>query len=180
VEQRGLSKADEAVLLRRAKRGDRAAQERLVKACKPLIRAMAWRYESEDIPFEDLLQDGQLAVLEAIARYDLGVGARLSTYAKPLIAGAFEKRRGEAAREGVNRDRGRTPFDGDLQVDKTKGPSQTTKRRTVPSPGTTPNWESQRTTAAKSRSEAAGRTSAQPWRAALPHKSSGSPTFAGS
>jgi hypothetical protein len=79
---------------------------------------MAWRYESEDIPFEDLLQDGQLAVLEAIARYDLGVGARLSTYAKPLIAGAFEKRRGEAAREGVNRDRGRTPFDGDLQVDK--------------------------------------------------------------
>jgi hypothetical protein len=77
---------------------------------------LALLFASEDTPLKDLVQDGQVALLEAIDRYDFGTGARLSTYANSVVRGVFEKRRGEAAREAVNRGLRDAPFDGEEPV----------------------------------------------------------------
>jgi RNA polymerase sigma factor (sigma-70 family) len=57
-------------LLRAASRGDRGARERLVVGHLGLVRAIASRYRDLGMPFDDLVQEGSLGLLEAIDRYD--------------------------------------------------------------------------------------------------------------
>jgi RNA polymerase sigma factor (sigma-70 family) len=57
-------------LLRAARRGDHGARERIVVSQLGLVRAVASRYRGLGLPFEDLVQEGALGLLDAVDRYD--------------------------------------------------------------------------------------------------------------
>jgi RNA polymerase primary sigma factor len=60
----------ERKLLRAARRRDHGARERLVVAHLGLVRSVASRYRDLGLPFDDLVQEGALGLLDAIDRYD--------------------------------------------------------------------------------------------------------------
>lgn len=76
-------------LLRAARRGDRGAQDRLVRSHLPLIRSLARRYRGSGLPFDDLVQEGALGLLEAIARYDPARGPDFAAFARFRIRRAI-------------------------------------------------------------------------------------------
>jgi RNA polymerase sigma factor (sigma-70 family) len=56
-------------VLRSAQRGDRRARARLVSCHLALVRAVASHYRGLGVPFDDLVQEGSLGLLEAFARF---------------------------------------------------------------------------------------------------------------
>lgn|GEM_PF-2236594 len=64
-----------------ARRGDREEMARLVAANTGLVIYIAKEYRNRGVPFEDLVAEGFVGLLEAIARFDPAAGARLTTYA---------------------------------------------------------------------------------------------------
>jgi len=76
-------------LLRAARRGDRGARERLVLANLTLVRSVASRYRGLGLPFDDLVQEGSLGLLDAIDHYDLTRSADFERYARFRIRRAI-------------------------------------------------------------------------------------------
>lgn len=58
-----------------------AARQRLVMTHLPLVVALARPYASRGVPLLDLIQEGNIGLLQAIEKFDPRRGARLSTYA---------------------------------------------------------------------------------------------------
>jgi RNA polymerase primary sigma factor len=58
-------------LLRAARRGDSGARERLVAAHLGLVRQISSYYRGLGLPYEDLVQEGSIGLLEAIDRFDV-------------------------------------------------------------------------------------------------------------
>lgn len=57
-------------LLRAAQRGDAGARAKLVTANAGLVRSIAAHYAGSGLPFEDLVQEGSIGLLEAVGRFD--------------------------------------------------------------------------------------------------------------
>ncbi|HYW23892.1 MAG TPA: RNA polymerase sigma factor RpoD/SigA [Terriglobales bacterium] len=77
-----LIDADEELRLARAVRaGDRRAAVRLVEANLRLVITIARRYSNCGVPFLDLVQEGNLGLLQAVDGFDPNRGCRFSTYA---------------------------------------------------------------------------------------------------
>ncbi len=57
------------------------ARERLIKANTRLVVSIAKRYMSRDVPFLDLIQEGNLGLMKAVEKFDYRRGFRFSTYA---------------------------------------------------------------------------------------------------
>ena len=72
----------EAKLLRAGARGDEGARRRLLAAHLPLVRSVAARYESLGLPFDDLVQEGCVGLLEAIDRWDRARGVPFEPFAR--------------------------------------------------------------------------------------------------
>jgi RNA polymerase primary sigma factor len=58
-----------------------AARERLARANTRLVISIAKRYRNLGIPFNDLIQEGNVGLMRAVDRYDPESGNRFSTYA---------------------------------------------------------------------------------------------------
>jgi RNA polymerase primary sigma factor len=76
-----LSKAEEGRLAARAVTGDWNARTALVERHLALVMGIARRYAGRGVPFEDLIQEGNLGLLRAAERFDPTQGARFATYA---------------------------------------------------------------------------------------------------
>lgn len=80
-----LSGGEELALLRRAVGGDAEAVASLVQHNQRLILSVALRYYyagmAGDLSLQDLVQVGNIALLEVIQRWDLGKDVRFSTFA---------------------------------------------------------------------------------------------------
>ena len=76
------SNDEDATLLAAAKRGDRRARERIVANHLHDIRSVAFHYRGLGLPFDDLMQEGSLGLLEAISLYNPARGADFETYAR--------------------------------------------------------------------------------------------------
>lgn len=77
-----LSAEDERSLLILAQNGDIEARDRLVYAHQPLVINVAKKYGSQGIELMDLIQEGNIGLMEAIDRFDLcRENIRLSAYA---------------------------------------------------------------------------------------------------
>jgi RNA polymerase sigma-32 factor len=76
-----LSREAERELARRWRAGDRKAGEKLVTACLPFVIAIALEYRRWGVPLEDVVQQGNLGLLRAASKFDLGKECRLATYA---------------------------------------------------------------------------------------------------
>jgi RNA polymerase sigma factor (sigma-70 family) len=88
----------EARLLRSAQRGDRGACERLVLSNVGLVRSVASRYRDLGLPFEDLVQEGSLGLLEAIEHYDPCHGTSFDGYARFRVRRAIRNALTDQAR----------------------------------------------------------------------------------
>lgn len=57
------------------------AREHLIKANTRLVVSIAKRYIGRDVPFLDLIQEGNLGLMKAVEKYEYQRGFRFSTYA---------------------------------------------------------------------------------------------------
>jgi RNA polymerase primary sigma factor len=88
----------ERKLLRAARRGDRGARDRLVASHLGLVRAVAARYRDLGLPFDDLVQEGSIGLLDAIDRYDPGRQTDFETFARFRVRRAIRNALTDQAR----------------------------------------------------------------------------------
>jgi RNA polymerase sigma-32 factor len=79
VEQ--LSRESERELAVRCRAGDRDAARRIVEACLPFVLTIALEYRRWGVPLEDIVQQGNVGLLRAVAKFDPSKECRLATYA---------------------------------------------------------------------------------------------------
>jgi len=84
-----LTEEEERDLALRMRNGDRGARERLVVSHLRLVVAMAREYGEVGLDLVDLIQEGNIGLIEAVDRFDLERGARLSVYARWWIRQAI-------------------------------------------------------------------------------------------
>jgi RNA polymerase primary sigma factor len=86
-----LTHAEELDLSRRAKAGDKRARRRLIEKNLRLVVSVAKKYRGYGLPFEDLIQEGNIGLMKAVEKYDPDRGFRFSTYATWWIRQAVQR-----------------------------------------------------------------------------------------
>lgn len=81
----------EALFEEYAKTGDARVRERLVEMHQSLVRFLASKFANRGEPLEDLIQVGNIGLVNAVDRYDAGRGNKFSTYATPTIVGEIRR-----------------------------------------------------------------------------------------
>lgn len=76
-----LARDEERALASRWRKGDRAAGDRIIEACLPFVVSIALEYRRWGVPLEDVVQQGNLGLLRAAAKFDPDRAVRLATYA---------------------------------------------------------------------------------------------------
>lgn len=108
-------------------------KEQLVTQYAPLVKRIAHHLMARlppNVQVEDLIQNGMLGLLDAISRYEEGLGAQFETYAVQRIRGAMldglrdndwlprslrrEMRRVETAIHALEQQHGRPPLESEL------------------------------------------------------------------
>jgi RNA polymerase sigma factor (sigma-70 family) len=85
-------------LVRECRRGDRAAQACLAEAYLPIVRRIARQYRGCGVAHEDLVQEGAIGLLDAVARFDPGRDRSFDRYARFRIRRAIKGALTEQAR----------------------------------------------------------------------------------
>lgn len=86
-----LSREEEFALARRwREEQDERALHSLVRAYGRLVVAMATRFRRYGLPVGDLVQEGNVGLMQAAARFDAGRDVRFSTYASWWIKAAMQ------------------------------------------------------------------------------------------
>ncbi len=67
------------------------ARNRMVEANLRLVISAAKSWNKSPVAFEDLVQEGNIALIKAVEKFDPALGNRFSTYAMPAIHGAFRR-----------------------------------------------------------------------------------------
>src|SRR5271165_1483749 len=80
-----LDRAAEAKLARRWRAGDKRAGETIVTACLPFVVSIALEYRRWGVPVEDIVQQGNIGLLKAAAKFDPDRECRPATYASYWI-----------------------------------------------------------------------------------------------
>ena len=87
-----LTKDQEAELGRRIKENhDEKARLMLINCNLRLVIKVAKQFRSPNVPFEDLIQEGNIGLLTAVDKYDYTLGFKFSTCAVPWIRQAITK-----------------------------------------------------------------------------------------
>ncbi len=128
-----LTREEEVDLAQRIERGDLAAKEQLVNSNLRLVIANARKYQGQELPLLDLIQEGILGLIRAAEKFDHRKGFKFSTYATfwiresiqraianrartiriPVHIGQRERKIGRVARE-LTAQLGREPTDEEI------------------------------------------------------------------
>jgi RNA polymerase primary sigma factor len=86
-----LTHQEEIDLSNRAKAGDKSARARLIEKNLRLVVSVAKKYRGYGLPFEDLIQEGNIGLMKAVEKFDPDRGFRFSTYATWWIRQAVQR-----------------------------------------------------------------------------------------
>ena len=86
-----LTRAEEVDLSKRAKAGDERARKRLIEKNLRLVVSVAKKYRGMGLPFEDLIQEGNIGLMKAVDKFDPDRGWRFSTYATWWVRQAVQR-----------------------------------------------------------------------------------------
>jgi RNA polymerase primary sigma factor len=86
-----LTHRQELALSRKAHSGDHKARRTLIEKNLRLVVGVAKRYRGMGLPFEDLIQEGNIGLMKAVERFDPEMGNRFSTYATWWIRQAVQR-----------------------------------------------------------------------------------------
>jgi RNA polymerase nonessential primary-like sigma factor len=76
-----LSAREERRLARAVRAGDFDARQRMIQANLRLVVSTAKHYQQRGLPFDDLIEEGNLGLIHALEKFDPERGFRFSTYA---------------------------------------------------------------------------------------------------
>ncbi len=86
-----LTRQDEIELAERIERGDLEAKERLVNSNLRLVISNARKYQGQELPLLDLIQEGILGLIRATEKFDYRKGFKFSTYATFWIRESIQR-----------------------------------------------------------------------------------------
>jgi RNA polymerase primary sigma factor len=93
-----LTHEEEVELGRRVRGGNRLARRALTERNLRLVVSVAKRYRGYGLPFEDLIQEGNIGLMKAVERFDPERGHRFSSYATWWIRKEIQKAATEQSR----------------------------------------------------------------------------------
>jgi len=93
-----LTHQEEIDLSKRAKKGDKAARKRLIEKNLRLVVSIAKKSRGRGLPFEDLIQEGNIGLMKAVGKFDSDRGFRFSTYATWWIRQTIQRAVAEKGR----------------------------------------------------------------------------------
>lgn len=101
-----LERDEEVELATQAAQGDQAAVKRLIESNLRFVVNVAKKYQNQGIPLADLINEGNIGLINAIERYDVGKGYHFISYAvwwirQAILKAIYEKSR--AIRLPLNR-----------------------------------------------------------------------------
>ncbi len=86
-----LAHRREIELSRLVKSGDKRARQKLIEKNLRLVVSVAKKYRGYGLPFEDLIQEGNIGLMKAVEKFDPDRGFRFSTYATWWIRQAVQR-----------------------------------------------------------------------------------------
>lgn len=86
-----LTREQEVELFRQLEQGDENAREEIVRCNLKLVVSLSHQFLGRGLPLDDLIQEGNIGLLEVIKKFDYRRGFRFSTYAAFWIRQAIQQ-----------------------------------------------------------------------------------------